>query len=163
MKNEWSQCWNSSVQPRKQRKFRFNAPLHVARTFLAAPLSKELRKKHSAKSIIVRKGDKVKVLRGQYAGKIGNVEDVHIRYQRIAVEGVNYTGRDGKKKPYLISPSKVVILELNLDDKKRKASLDKSKSQVKTVKKVEVKTEKKVEVKTETKTEKSKSTKGVKQ
>lgn len=141
MKQDWSKHWKSSVQPRKQRKFRFNAPLHVARNFLAAPLSKELIKKYSANSIIVRKGDKVKVLRGQFAGKIGNVEDVQIRNQRIAVEGVTYTGRDGKKKHYLLHASKVVILELNLDDKKRKASLDKSNKQIKKtgVKEIETK------------------------
>ena len=155
MKQDWSKNWKTSVQPRKQRKYRFNAPLHVARAFLAAPLSKDLATKYSAKSLIVRKGDKVKVLRGQYAGKIGNIEEVQIKNGRVAVEGVNYTGRDGKKKPYLIHPSKVIILELSLDDKKRKLSLERaSKSPVKTEKKKTATTAKPV---------KAKTTKGAKQ
>lgn len=154
MKQEWSKSWRRSVQPRKQRKYVYNAPLHIARSFMATPLSKELVKKHSINNIIVRKGDKVKVLRGQFKGKTGGVEAVKIKDGRIAVEGVTFTGRDGKKKSYLIHPSKVVIIELNLEDKKRKASIERSNKSV--TKKV-----KSVEVKKETKT--AKETKGVKQ
>jgi large subunit ribosomal protein L24 len=86
-------------------------------------------------------------MRGQFKGKIGNVEEVQIKNQRIAVEGVTYTKKDGKKMPYLLHPSKVMILELNLDDRKRKASIDRA-SKVKSAPKAEVK---KAEVKIEAK------------
>lgn len=159
MKNEWSKHWISSVQPRKQRKYTYNAPLHVMRDFLAAPLSKELKKKYLVNSIIVRKGDKVKVLRGQFKGKIGTIEDVQIKNMRVCIENVTYTGRDGKKKYYPIHPSKVLILELNLDDKKRKASIVRSKPKPENKANV-AKAEKKAENKTD---EKIKTTKGAKQ
>lgn len=162
MKNEWSKHWISSVQPRKQRKYAYNAPLHIMRDFLAAPLSKELKKKYLINSIITRKGDKVKVLRGQFKGRIGAIEEVQIKNMRVCIENVTYTGRDGKKKYYPIHPSKILILELNLDDKKRKASIGRSnlkpenKANVVSI----VKTEKKAENKTD---EKIKTTKGAKQ
>ena len=142
MKKEWSKTWNQSIQPRKQRKYRYNAPLHIARNFLAAHLSKDLRKKYGIRAILVKKGDKVKIMRGQFRNKIGVVENVSINFQKIAVEGATFTARDGKKKPYPIHSSNLMIVELNLDDKKRKASIErasKSKSEIKSEKKATVK------------------------
>lgn len=142
MKKEWSKNWRESIQPRKQRKYRFNAPLHIARNFLAAHLSKDLRKKYGIRAVIARKGDKVKIMRGQFKNKIGAIEGVSINFQRIAVEGATFTARDGKKKPYPIHPSNLMIVELNLEDKKRKASIERAsklKSEVKQEKKTTLK------------------------
>lgn len=142
MKKEWSKNWRESIQPRKQRKYRFNAPLHIARNFLAAHLSKDLRKKYGIRAVIARKGDKVKIMRGQFKNKIGAIENVSINFQRIAVEGATFTARDGKKKPYPIHPSNLMIVELNLEDKKRKASIERAsklKSEIKQEKKTTVK------------------------
>lgn len=142
MKKEWSKNWKESIQPRKQRKYRFNAPLHIARNFLAAHLSKDLRKKYGIRAVIARKGDKVKIMRGQFKNKIGAIEGVSINFQRMAVEGATFTARDGKKKPYPIHPSNLMIVELNLEDKKRKASIERAsklKSEVKQEKKTTVK------------------------
>tara|TARA_Y100000310_G_C20629550_1_gene787855 strand:- start:599 stop:1000 length:402 start_codon:yes stop_codon:yes gene_type:complete len=124
MKKDFSIQWKSSKQPRKQRKYRHNAPLHIKREFLAAPLSKELSKKHEKKNVIVRKGDKVKIMRGQYKNKVGKVEKVSIGNERIFVQGAERTKRDGTKAFYPIHPSKVMIQELVSGDKKRKASLE---------------------------------------
>lgn len=143
MKQKFSKHWRESIQPRKQRKYRYNAPLHIARNFLAAHLSKDLRKKYGIRAIVVRKGDKVKIMRGQFRGKMGNVENVSINYQKIAVEGATFTARDGKKKSYPIHPSNIMILELNLEDKKRKASIERA-SKSKSENKQEVKQEKKI-------------------
>lgn len=140
----------SSKQPRKQRKFVFNAPLHIAREFMSAALSKDLRKKYSKRSLIVRKGDRVKIVRGQFKSKTGNVTDVQISTGRIVIDGITITKKDGKKTAYLIHPSKIVMLELNLEDKKRKRSLER-KGAIATPKKAEVKAEKS-EKKNESKT-----------
>ena len=53
MKSRFSIAWKGSSQPRKQRKFRVNAPLHVKGTFLNAPLIKDLRAKHGARTVRV--------------------------------------------------------------------------------------------------------------
>lgn len=47
MKNKSSVSWKSSKKVRKQRKYRFNSPLHIKHEMLASHLSKELRKKYS--------------------------------------------------------------------------------------------------------------------
>jgi len=46
---------------RKNRKRHFNAPSHIRRKIMSAPLSKELRQKHSVRSIPIRKDDEVQV------------------------------------------------------------------------------------------------------
>ncbi|MEK6867369.1 MAG: 60S ribosomal protein L26, partial [Nanoarchaeota archaeon] len=44
MQKEWSAHWKASTQPRKQRKYRWKAPLHVLVNFVREHLSKDLRK-----------------------------------------------------------------------------------------------------------------------
>ena len=73
MKKEWSGNWASSAQPRKQRKYRLNAPLHVRKKFLSVNLVKGLRERYGKRSMVVRKGDKVVVARGGLKGKTGPV------------------------------------------------------------------------------------------
>ena len=64
MKAKFSTAWKSSVKPRKQRKYNYNAPLHLRGSQLHVHLSKELRQKHGVRALRVRVGDTVKVLRG---------------------------------------------------------------------------------------------------
>ncbi len=115
----WSAHWKGSVKPRKQRSYAREAPLHVKRQFLAAHLSKELRGKHKTRSITVRTGDKVTVLRGQFRKKSGKVERVDIRESRLYITGVEQSKRDGSKAMYPIHPSNVIITELESTDKRR--------------------------------------------
>ncbi len=123
MKNRWSKSWSTSVQPRKQRKFVFNAPTHIKRKFLASPLSKALRTEHKKKSLVVRKGDTVKILRGQFKGKMGKITEINTKKTRIYVDGAHQVKANGQTAPYPIHPSNVVIITPILSDKKRKEAL----------------------------------------
>ena len=125
MEKKWSSHWKSSKQPRKQRKYRHNAPLHIIRKFFSVHLSKELRQKYKKRNIPVRKGDKVKIMAGQFKGKTGNVIKVILKRGKVMVEGLNQIKKTGEAIPYLIQPSKLMILELNLEDKLRKKALEK--------------------------------------
>ena len=55
MKKTHSTKWKASKQPRKQRKYRFNAPLHISGKFLSTHLSPELREVYKRRSIRVKK------------------------------------------------------------------------------------------------------------
>ena len=116
---QWSRFWKGSTKKRKQRKYRFNAPLHIKKRLLGAHLSKELRTKYQSRSLVVIKGDKVKIMRGSYKGKEGKVEQVNTKYNSIMVSGIEVTKKDGNKTKPLINASNVMIIELNLDDKNR--------------------------------------------
>lgn len=124
MKSIFSITWKRSKQPRKQRKYRYNAPLHTKRNFLSIHLSKELRTKYKKRSIPVRKGDTIKVLRGQFRKKTGKISKVDYNSIKVYIEGIEVIKKDGNKVQYPISPSNLMITTLKLDDKKRIALLE---------------------------------------
>ena len=134
MKSEFSKTWKSSKQPRKQVKFRANAPNHIKRTFMGATLDKELRKKYGMRNIEVRKGDEVKVMRGKFKGKQGKVGSVDVKNTRIQIDGIQRSKAGGEKLITWFHPSNVKIIILNTDDKKR---MKRSKKAIKTDIKVE--------------------------
>ena len=123
MKAMFSLSWKASKQPRKQRKYAYNAPLHIKRKMLAANLSELLKDKYKKRNIPVRKGDKVKVMRGQFRGKEGKINRVFLKKTKVYIEGIEIIKKDGTKTPYPIHPSNLMITELNLDDKYRKEAL----------------------------------------
>lgn len=127
MKSHFSTSWKASKQPRKQRKFRANAPLHKKHKFLSAQLSKELRKKHGKRNIPVRKGDEVLVMRGSFRKKKAKVASVDIKKTRVVLESVQRARKDGTKVNVYFHPSNLQILTLNLDDKKRIEVLNRNK------------------------------------
>lgn len=112
-----------SKQPRKQRKARFNAPLHIRHKFMSAPLSGELRDKYGRRSFPVRKGDTVKIMRGDDKGKEGKVRSINLKEEKITIEGIVIAKSDISEVPRPIRPSNVVITKLELKDKMRENAL----------------------------------------
>lgn len=86
---------------------------------MGAMLSPELREKHKIKSIAVRSGDTVKVLRGDHRNKEGKVAAVNLTNMTITVDGVSVTKSDGTEVPRPIQPSNVMITKLETKDEKR--------------------------------------------
>ena len=131
MKNKFSKHWVSSKQPRKQRKYIANAPLNIKHKFLAAHLSKDLIKKYKKRSLPVRKGDIVKIVRGKFKKKAGKIEKVLTKKTRVYIENIQNTKRDGSKTYIPIHPSNLIITELNLEDKERQKILQRNKLETK--------------------------------
>ena len=119
MEKKFSKHWKSSKQPRKQRKYTANAPLHIKRKLLSVNLSKELRKEHKIRNIPVRKGDTVRITRGKFKKKQGKVTEVRVKTLDVIVEGIQIKKQDGSKVNVKLKPSNLQITELNLEDKKR--------------------------------------------
>ncbi len=119
VKQKFSKKWKASKQPRKQRKYIYNAPLHIRRNFLASTLSKELRGKYGMRNIEIRKNDEVKIMRGKYKKKQGKVNNVNAKNLKVAIEGIQRTKKDGTKINVWFNPSNLRIIVLNTDDKKR--------------------------------------------
>ncbi|MEM1644290.1 MAG: 50S ribosomal protein L24 [Ignisphaera sp.] len=110
-----------SKQPRKQRKILFNLPLHRRWHLLNALLSPELRKDLGIKRLVIRKGDVVRILRGDWKGHEGKVIRIDMKRSRIYVEGVTVKKADGTDVYYPIHPSKVMIVKLGeVDEVRRK-------------------------------------------
>lgn len=119
------------TKPTKQRKMLFNAPAHVRHRLLAAHLSQGLRAQHDIKSLAVRSGDTVRVMRGDHRGVEGKVTRVDLAKYRVFVEGLTREKVDGTTVFLPVHPSKVVITRLNLDDKWRKKILETKKERQK--------------------------------
>ena len=119
MKSKFSTSWIGSKQPRKQRKYRHNAPLHLKHRFLSTHLSKELRQKYGKRSVSARKGDEVLVMRGKFAKKKGKIVEIDVKRSRVTVDGINRKKTDGTKVNVYFDTSNLLIQSLNLDDKKR--------------------------------------------
>lgn len=119
----------ASAKPRKQRRFRYTAPMHERQKFAHAHIAKELAKKLGIKkrSIAVRKGDTVKVMSGDSKGKTGKVTNVDLRRSTLLMEGVTRKNAKGKEIQMPVHVSKVYITDLDLADKLRTAAINKSK------------------------------------
>lgn len=119
MKSVFSKNWIKSKQSRKQRKYVANASLHIKGKLLSSNLSKELRKKHGFRSIRVRTGDKVKIMRGSYKNQEQKVERVDIKNEKIYLEKIEISKKDGSKTTRPFHASNLMIIDLNKDDKRR--------------------------------------------
>src|SRR5512138_3691214 len=109
-----------TTNPGKQRKGLTTAPAHVRHKLMAAPLSSELIASKGAKTLPVRKGDTVRIMRGDNKGFEGKVSRVDLKEYRIYLEGLTREKVDGTNIFLPVHPSKVEIRNLNLDDNWRK-------------------------------------------
>jgi large subunit ribosomal protein L24 len=113
----------SSIQPRKQRLARYTAPYHRRHREMSAPVDKSLREKQLARgfkyprSMPVRKGDRVLVVRGEGKSKSATkVAKVDRKARKIYVEGFTYFKSDGTELQRPIDPSNVVIINPDWSD-----------------------------------------------
>ncbi len=123
MKQKFSTSWKASSQPRKQRKYLANAPLHIKKKLIRANISKDLRKKYSKRSIAVIKGDVVKIMRGKFKKKQGKVIEVKTKLGKIFIENIQIKKQDGSKVNVPLKASNLQIIELNLENKNRRDKL----------------------------------------
>jgi large subunit ribosomal protein L24 len=119
MKKKFSKNWKESKQPRKKRKYSANAPMHLKRKLLSVNLSKDLRKRHGKRSLVVRKGDKIKILRGKNKGKSGKVVRIKTKKTKIYIENIHKTKMDGSKVEVPLRPSNLQIIDLYGEDNRR--------------------------------------------
>jgi|UniRef100_A0AC35FHR0 large subunit ribosomal protein L26e len=108
-----------SSSSRKSRKRHFTAPSHIRRKILSAPLSKELRAKHNARSIPIRVDDEVQVARGHYKGNSGRVIRVYRKKFVIHIDKITREKANGATVHVGVHPSKVTVTKLKLDNDRR--------------------------------------------
>lgn len=113
----------SSIQPRKQRLARYTAPYHRRHREMSAPVDKGLREKQLARgfmyprSMPVRKGDRVLVVRGEGKSKsTTKVAKVDRKARKVYVEGFTYFKSDGTELQRPIDPSNLVIINPDWSD-----------------------------------------------
>ncbi|MDD5317478.1 MAG: 50S ribosomal protein L24 [Candidatus ainarchaeum sp.] len=117
---------SDSVQPRKQRRARREAPLHARQKLVHAHVSKDARERNriERRSAAVREGDKVRIMRGKFRGHTGKVTEVDLKSLKVYVEGAVARKAKGQEVPAAIEPSNLCITEFDFSDKRRKAILE---------------------------------------
>ena len=108
-----------SIQPRKQRKALYNAPAHARGKHLSAALSKDLRAQLGKRSLPIRTGDKVSVVRGDFKGHEGEVLSVDYTSYKVTIEDVTLSKPDGTATFLPVDPSNLVIIDADLKDDRR--------------------------------------------
>lgn len=101
----------------------YNTSIKTIRKQITASLSPQLFEEYKTNSMQVREGDTVTIMRGSFAGVEGKVTRVDVRKSFLYVEGITREKTDGTAKLIPIHPSKVMIQNLNLEDKRRKEIL----------------------------------------
>ena len=102
------------MKPDTERTIRYQSSLNKKRDFLHVHVSKDLAKRLARKkrSLLVRKGDEVKVMRGSSKGKTGQVVRVNHNESKVYVEGVTKRTAKGREIPAALEPSNLLLINL---------------------------------------------------
>jgi large subunit ribosomal protein L24 len=92
---------------------------HRLDKMLGASLAEELRGQYKKKTVRVVKGDSVMVVRGEYKGRGGKVEEVDTERGTLHIEGMQREKIRGGQVKVPIHASNVKVTILNLEDKQR--------------------------------------------
>jgi large subunit ribosomal protein L24 len=102
----------------------YNAPQHLKRKMISAPLSTSLRAEYGTRSMPVVEDDTVSITKGDRKLAEGRVIRINTDKQTINIEGVTRTRLDGSTVHIPIRAENVMITRLHLDDEWRRRTLD---------------------------------------
>ncbi len=94
------------------------------RRAVSAHLSSDLAGRYNLKTVPIRTGDSVRVLRGEFAGLEGKVDRIDRGSSRVFVEGMTREKTAGASSRLSVHASKVLLTNLNLSDKWRSSLLE---------------------------------------
>jgi large subunit ribosomal protein L24 len=112
------------TKPSNSRRRRYQAPNHIRRKFISAPLSPSLRAEHGTRSMPVVVDDTVSITKGDRKLSEGRVLRVDTKKSKIYIEGVTRTRMDGSTVQIPIRSENVMITRLNLNDQWRRSILE---------------------------------------
>lgn len=112
------------TKPSNSRRRRYQAPNHIRRKFISAPLSPSLRAEHGTRSMPVVIDDTVSITKGDRKLSEGRVLRVDTKKSKIYIEGVTRTRMDGSTVQIPIRSENVMITRLNLNDQWRRSILE---------------------------------------
>lgn len=108
-----------SKAPRKQRKYNYTAIKHEVHKLMSANLSPELRSTKGFRSLPVKVGDSVTIMRGKYKGRSGKVNKVMPQKQRVYVDKIMRGKTDKTEIPIPLHPSNLMITKYVTKDRRR--------------------------------------------
>ncbi len=119
----------ASRQPRKQRRRMYRSPLHRRGRLVRVHLSSkylEDTKVSYPRSLPVRQGDTVQIMRGTHRGQEGKVTRVDRRRFHVYVDGITVAKADGTEVGRPVHPSNLRISRLDMTDPWRRRLVERS-------------------------------------
>jgi large subunit ribosomal protein L24 len=110
----------SSKSPGKQRRRIYKSPIHSHKKMLKCRLDEFLQEEYGLRSLVVKKGDLVRVMRGQFRDTEGKVVRVDYGAIRVYLESATTTKADGKEAQIPVHPSNIMLVKLELDDDRKR-------------------------------------------
>jgi len=108
----------SSKSPRKQRRQVYNAPMHERKKLLKCRLDEFLQEEYGLRSLVVKKGDLVRIMRGQFRDTESKVIMVSYKKGVVYLDNTTITKADGKETAVPVHPSNIMLVKLELDDER---------------------------------------------
>ncbi len=119
----------SPKSPRKQRKLIYKSPIHSHKNMLKCRLDQFLREQYSMRSLVPKKGDLVRIMRGQFRDTEGKIVGVNYSKIRLFIDNATTTKADGTEIQVPIHPSNCMLVKLELDNE-RKSILERKTVQI---------------------------------
>jgi ribosomal protein uL24 len=110
------------MKRKRERRKRYSAKMHEKRAHLRVHVSKELRAlmKEKKRSLLVNKGDTVKVMRGKHKGKSVKVKRVSHAKGLVYLEGVTARNVRGTENALGFQPSNLLIVSAKESPERQK-------------------------------------------
>ncbi len=108
------------MKPDTERKRYFQDPIHLRRKRMHVHLSPELRKVCGKRAILIRSGDKVKIMRGQYKGQERIVARVDYKYYRVYLQGLSRKNARGEERLIPFHPSNLMLVSPVMTEERKK-------------------------------------------
>lgn len=112
------------TKPSSSRKKQANAPLHIKRGYISAPLSPNLRAQYGTKSLVVIQDDTVQIVKGDRKLTEGKILRVNTKNCSVYIEGLTRQRLDGSTVQIPIKSSNIMLTKLKTDDEWRKKILE---------------------------------------
>lgn len=116
----------NTKDPKKQRKRRYNSPMHRRQKLVSSLLSSELREEFGRRNMPLRKGDEVKVMRGKFRGVESKVKSVDLNNLKVTLEDVKSEKVDGTETNPKLAASNLMIIDPKMQDRKREKIVERS-------------------------------------
>jgi large subunit ribosomal protein L24 len=110
----------SPRSPRRQRRLIRRSSIHSHKRLLRCRLDETLREEYGVRSLGLKKGDLVRIMRGQFRDTEAKVQRVDYTKARVMLDAASVTKADGKEARIAMSASNLMMVKLELDDQRKK-------------------------------------------
>ena len=117
----------ATKNPGKQRKRIYGAKKHMKKKLVSSRLIKSMSKETGKRSLGLRKGDEVRVMRGDHRRITGKISRIDNKYLRVYIDGLKRKKVSGEEVMIPVHASNVMIIKAEMADKRRMKMINRKK------------------------------------